>query len=140
MTAQEIFNTVAAHLLRQGRKAEGYGTQPGCAYRSNDGDKCAVGCLIPDDDYSIELEGAVVTPNLLEDTDRLAFREKFLKDVLIRLGLLKHVHLLRSLQAIHDDKEPAMWLAELHRLAVGNGFDRSALPPFPPKHDQASVV
>lgn len=52
MNAQETFNKVAEHLLRQGRKALERDTPSywgnNCRYRTPDGLACAVGCLIPD--------------------------------------------------------------------------------------------
>ena len=49
MFAQEIFDTVVEHLRRQGHRA--YKEEYGCLYRLENGDKCAVGCLIPDHLY-----------------------------------------------------------------------------------------
>lgn len=52
MNAQETFNKVAEHLLRQGKKAKDHAAQGpitnGWRYRTPDGLSCAVGCLIPD--------------------------------------------------------------------------------------------
>ena len=57
MTNQQIFNKVAKHLLKQGRRAR---DGNGCAYRGENGTKCAVGCLIPDALYDDRLEGSSV--------------------------------------------------------------------------------
>jgi len=59
MTAQEIFDKVINHLLQQGGPALNYNydDDPVCRYRSNNGLKCAVGCLIPDDQYDPIMEG-----------------------------------------------------------------------------------
>jgi len=54
MNEQQIFDTVAAHLFRQGRRAM---DGSGCRYRSGDGLKCAVGCFIPDEAYDPDIEG-----------------------------------------------------------------------------------
>lgn len=55
MTNQEIFDRVVRHLAKQGRPAAyDDGT---CAYRMPDGEACAIGCLIPDENYSRRLEG-----------------------------------------------------------------------------------
>jgi hypothetical protein len=48
MDKQAIFDKVTTHLLEQGRPAM---NEHGCAYRGEDGTKCAIGCLIPDDLY-----------------------------------------------------------------------------------------
>lgn len=55
MTAQEIFNTVYTHLLKQNAKSNGEFTRihpdgekekvVNCVYRNPDGLKCAAGCL-----------------------------------------------------------------------------------------------
>jgi hypothetical protein len=50
---QKTFDTVLAHLRRQGRPAL---NKEGCRYRTSDGLMCAVGCLIPDARYSPDIE------------------------------------------------------------------------------------
>jgi hypothetical protein len=85
-TAQEIFNTVAMHLLVQGRKAVGKNGK--CVYRSPNGDRCAVGVLISDEEYLKKMEGKTVV--------KLLFDEQMPK------RLLPHVKLLAELQAVHD--------------------------------------
>jgi hypothetical protein len=55
MNKQEIFDTVAKHLFKQGKRA--WRDTKGCEYRSEDGSMCAVGCLIPDDLYHPSMEG-----------------------------------------------------------------------------------
>ncbi len=52
---QDIFDFVAAHLMTQGVVSEDASGR--CVYRSPDGLKCAIGCLIPDDAYRGNLEG-----------------------------------------------------------------------------------
>ena len=47
MTPQEIFDTVATHLFTQGHRAFDDNLNQ-CAYRTQDGSMCAVGCLIQD--------------------------------------------------------------------------------------------
>lgn len=54
MTNQEIFDTVAKHLFAQGKPAlDDYGA---CVYRGENGMRCAVGCLITDEEYSLDME------------------------------------------------------------------------------------
>jgi hypothetical protein len=67
-TKQGMFDTVTRHLFTQGRPAlmpedmdrpDGMSTgmTPGsCMYRGPQETKCAVGCLIPDEKYKVELE------------------------------------------------------------------------------------
>jgi hypothetical protein len=53
MTNQEIFDTVARHLLTQGAQSMKNGK---CAYRGEHGRKCALGVLISDEKYEARLE------------------------------------------------------------------------------------
>ncbi len=55
MEPQEAFDTMVAHLRKQGvRSKVSEGAK--CLYRSDMGLKCAVGCLIPDVDYIVAME------------------------------------------------------------------------------------
>jgi hypothetical protein len=54
MTRQEVFDTVAVALLKQGKPSM---TLSGtCLYRAADGSKCAAGHLIPDNEYNDTME------------------------------------------------------------------------------------
>ena len=84
MNAQEIFDTVVTHLYTQGKQADdGMG---GCMYRTVGGLKCAVGCLIPDDQYHPNMEGSTV--------DNIG--------LLLPSYLHPHMRLLIELQGVHD--------------------------------------
>lgn len=86
MTPQEIFDTVVTHLRSMPRQSKNnYGP---CKYRSFDGLKCAVGCLIPDELYTPKMEGGDVES--LYDNFDLPHEE--------------HLSLLLRLQAMHDEK------------------------------------
>lgn len=106
-TAQEIFDVVARHLLTQGRTAL---NDQGCAYRGDDGCKCAVGCLIDDEDYRPTFEGrraSIVATNLGWPCE--------------------HHVLLNGLQSIHDNHAPQHWRVCLENLAKMNGLNRDVL-------------
>jgi hypothetical protein len=112
MTAREIFETVREHLLTQGERSiervkqnRGYINQ--CRYRTSDGLKCAIGCLIPDEVYREELEGRG-----LHDLIRHYKDLKFLLPSDIE-EYEKGVRLLDRLQCIHDCVEPEAWDLEL---------------------------
>lgn len=68
MEAQEIFDTVATHLFKQGRRAVRGCAEVVCAYRGVGGLKCAVGVLIPDQLYTEMMEGSTVF-GLLDDSE-----------------------------------------------------------------------
>lgn len=63
MTNQEIFDKVATHLFTQGVRSvsktclnDASFDADYCLYRGPNGTKCAVGCLIPDEDYDPTME------------------------------------------------------------------------------------
>src|SRR5688572_9122307 len=105
MTNQEIYDAVKAHLLAQGKRAA-VSDLPGssCAYRGQNGTKCAVGCLIPDDEYSPEIEGLSVSSPQPEMSGLMEF-----------LGFTREQRegILSNLQVIHDGRLPSEWPAAL---------------------------
>jgi len=104
MTRQQIFTKVKNHLLSQNAKAMGkYGT---CMYRTGEGLKCAVGCLIPDDVYDPKIEYKTVN-NLC---DGMVGSFTFLKDF--------DKNFLRRLQVIHDNVDVKDWEKELKAFAT----------------------
>lgn len=109
-TAQEVFDRVATHLLKQGGCAT---DGESCMYRSGNGKTCAVGCLIPDNLYDYAIEGSVVAG---PDTgDHLLL-------ILKALGLHPHLDLLKELQNLHDSGHVESWPIQLANLAQKNGL------------------
>ena len=106
-TKQEVFDQVAEHLLNQNKQSldpDKYNDI--CVYRAPGGLKCAVGCLIADDEYSKEWEGkawSIIRPNIAKDLD-IDFDGE-------------HESLLIKLQSVHDIYEPDRWLTNLKQLA-----------------------
>lgn len=97
-TEQEVFDQVAEHLLKQNAQSK---HDLGCAYRGNNGLKCAAGCLIADDEYSEKFENrgwAVLVRNIPNFPKR-------------------HSGLIQGLQAIHDTRPPVCWPYYLQKLA-----------------------
>jgi len=97
-TLQGIYDAVARHLLAQG--AVSVATLPhggiGCAYRGDNGLKCAIGALIPDELYYPEMEGmgglAVLSSIRLLDFNKHD-----------REWVAARADLLIALQRAHDD-------------------------------------
>lgn len=104
MDDQQIFDTVATHLLAQGERST-RGTAGVCAYRGTGGLRCAVGCLIPNDRYKPSLEGQGVTSGPVLDA--------------LPWEALAQVGLLNELQAVHDWCAAEDWRARLRELAEG---------------------
>jgi hypothetical protein len=88
MKAQEIFDTVVTHLRKQGCCAES--AVGHCMYRAPNGLKCAAGCLITDNEYSLAMEG-----------------KPFFKIAPPRLK--EHTNLICDLQSVHDSIEIQNW-------------------------------
>lgn len=93
MTKQEIFDTVVMHLYNQGQQSAVYDdwARASCRYRTPEGLKCAVGCLIPDKDYNTDMEGTRV-PGLLIDNIKL------------HTLFVRNMDLLMDLQSAHDNR------------------------------------
>jgi hypothetical protein len=106
LTKKEIFDKVVAHLLTQQAQSKNhYGD---CLYRSPDGLKCAVGCLIPDELYDKEIEGAAVggcNAPILECAN-------ILREILLESGIPDEKgiwEMLEDLQKIHDNANVDRW-------------------------------
>lgn len=113
MDKQLVFNTVAKHLLKQG-KAALHGRS--CRYRTDDGLKCAVGVLIPDQNYTVEMEGLPVRTI----SDKLPFSATH-----------EDMALLVYLQSAHDtalkDSGIEAWKAKMRRIAADYKLNTEAL-------------
>lgn len=111
-TKQQTFNKVVRHLRRQGKKAEVTLTAiKVCRYRTPDGLKCAVGCLIPDEVYDAEMEGKALV---------LEYGHDPLRDTVTWLG--HDLSLAIMLQRIHDEWDVKDWETQLEMLAQAEGL------------------
>lgn len=120
MTAQEVFNKVSIHLLTQNAKSlKSSGSSrehniTACSYRGDDGRMCAVGCLIPDERYNIDIEGYSVE----------SYR---VKDMLDDINLKEHTRLLCRLQYVHDGIDVNEWRNKLKQVANEYSLNSSCL-------------
>lgn len=116
MTDQEAYETVCRHLLTQRQKSRAeVGGDVVCAYRGEDGRKCAIGCLISDDQYRPDMECNTVR-GLVESHG---------------LVLCPSTALLRDLQVLHDTMPVDRWRRELELLGRRFGLDAAVLQEFP---------
>lgn len=92
MNSQEIFNTVATHLFTQGKQARTHPYHGRCAYRTDEGLTCAVGCLIQDY-YEPEMD-------ILENADIQSIYNVFNDKLPEWIG--ENIKLLMFLQTVHD--------------------------------------
>ena len=109
-TKQETFDTVVAHLRKQGCKAED--DHGNCMYRGKNGTKCGAGCLIPDDEYYPELEGS----GMFDRSGKISACGRILQ----RLG--NDIQLVNRLQGIHDGFTVGTWEERLGFAAEDHGL------------------
>jgi len=113
-TKQSIFNRVAKHLLAQNKQAKKHIDHALlCAYRTEDGLACAVGCLIPKRDYSPQMECGGVNSLIWEQQKRGYKIPKYFS---------KYKQFLIDLQLIHDGEEPKNWRQCLEDFAITNNL------------------
>ena len=103
MNAQEIFDQVVGHLRKQKVRAINRQTLA-CAYRDPEGRKCAVGCLISDDDYALNMEGRTVYELINMFDSMRKYRP--------------YSSLLNELQVVHDKTFPYLWESCLREIAT----------------------
>lgn len=116
MTPQEIFDKAATHLLAQGAKS--LDDDGNCMYRGAGGLRCAVGCLIPDDLCTPDIEHLDVAELIFEGPPSMAEWIRAVGD---------RVALLRRLQSIHDDYPPYAWREQLALCAKGHKLDPNTI-------------
>ena len=111
-TAQEVFDHVTQHLLKQGKKA--ISAIGACQYRVETAEgvlKCAAGCLIADDEYNRMFE-YLTWKNLVKDG-------KVPSD---------HCQLVCDLQKIHDREFPEDWPINFKVVAARHGLKYNPQP------------
>lgn len=103
MKNQTAYDIVKTHLLKQKRQSKDVGGA--CVYRSEEGLKCAIGALLPDDLYDEKLEGEGVR-SLLEASGKVQAHFEGVDE-----------ELLCELQYTHDEYEPSDWAVALEEIA-----------------------
>jgi hypothetical protein len=107
---QGLFNDIVSHLRAQNAVSQDdVPSRAGrCKFRSSTGLKCAVGCLIPDDQYEATMES--LATDLVIGMLKSPLKEK----------LNKHMGLLLSMQIIHDYTPLQNWEADFKAYATRN--------------------
>ncbi len=116
MNRQEVFDKVATHMLKQDKRAMEYNSftdSETCLYLDGDGNKCAIGCYIPDGHDGQEYRGGV--QELLTQ----------FPDLVPLFGLKTNkydcfdgndIDFLANLQVIHDKDDPSYWRHKLREF------------------------
>jgi len=116
MNRQEVFNKVWEHAHTQKEKSLAKKGDPDenlCRYRGDNGTKCFIGALIPNEVYEEDMEGMNVA-NLVERFSivgrTLGLAENVTRDS-------SDMRFLARLQYIHDSYPPSEWDDELRYFA-----------------------
>lgn len=112
MNRQEVYNRVKAHLLTQNKKSM---WNSACAYRGEDGMKCAIGCLIKDEFYKPSMEGKGPADTLVLAALNASGVEA--SRVTQPGNNDSDISFLDNLQVIHDIHKPRYWEVELTSFA-----------------------
>lgn len=105
MDRQRVFDVVAAHLLAQGHRAKEI--TGSCLYRAPNGDRCAIGVLIPDALYTPSLEGNSVEKLIVKEAISPHYGAIHAEDM----------SFLVTFQSIHDSINPVAWRTVLMDFA-----------------------
>lgn len=132
MNRQEVFEKVARHLLKQGRKSV-HAKDGVCQLRGDGGRACAIGCLIADEHYDPSLEEgqpwsdwvmrAVIASGVDVDLDDGGEFDA--------LDATSDRRFLHELQRIHDGEEPEEWRDGLADFARRAGLSSTFLSEIP---------
>lgn len=120
MDNQEAFNIVARHLLTQKCKSmKAYSSGLKYLYRGPNGTKCAIGCLIPDNEYN-------------PDWDKSPINAKTLIDYGV-VPSLRGIdrNFAAGLQSLHDNTDVIDWYDGLAIIAALYGLNSDILNEFP---------
>lgn len=114
ITDRDVFEHVRQHLINQGQRS--IDPMIGCSYRSPDGLMCAVGCLIPAEEYRDHFEGV----NACDDGVRGALRLNGLPlfgESDFDGDMDSRTVMLNSLQLMHDTRKVVEWPRLLRTFA-----------------------
>lgn len=137
MTKQEIFDTVTTHLFTQGKRADvGKGSYTSCRYRTGEGLKCAVGCLIKDEFYSETYEGSGVYDADVVDavSKSIGIQPGETEDVFSLLGCLQNIH-DDAFNSDSDGFNRRRLFGSLERMANLHKLNTDTLNKFKPENE-----
>lgn len=125
MSKQVLFNEVFKHLWKQNKSAmDNNNGECGdvCMYKSMDGLKCAVGCLITYENYDSNMEANNVGELVVLHKVELSLNRRVGDEELLMLKDLQDVH--DSLR--HFNEEPSTWrekyLTQMYQIANNYGL------------------
>ena len=117
---QWMYDTIMLHLRTQ--KSRAVSKEDFCAYLTEDGKQCAIGCLIPKHLYHTSMEGLSAESLIKEYTE--LFDHLFGKDT-TEMEIRAGQQLLDNMQDVHDSSQyPTRgWIGAAHK--IGKNFKLS---------------
>lgn len=105
LNKQRVFNKVWDYFVVQKKpQSRGIGIFGACKYRSADGNKCAIGCLIPDELYSPEFDSpGEGLSSAVDDLVTTIPEFRLALGSVVDLAEENMMRLLLSLQCAHDE-------------------------------------
>lgn len=108
MDNQEFFDTIVTKLIEQGQPSRSITDR--CRYRGAENTKCAIGIIIPDEEYNANPIENVGVMTILESSKPWP--------TLIKLARMVDTGLMLSLQSDHDCTNPGpTWVDDFIRAA-----------------------
>ena len=103
VTDKDVFDYASSFLIKQNKKSTA--DDVGCAYRGDENEKCAIGCIIDDKFYHPSMEKQTAYDYKIQwaisySLPKYTINEKFLS----------------KLQEIHDGFEPELWKVNFSRF------------------------
>ena len=108
MTNQEAFDAMVRHLAKQGERCTSGELGDDCCYRGPNGLKCAVGALIPDEEYSPDFEDSTA------DVSAVALACPTLNG--IDVDMLGHAQFVHDVSEVHNWRRGMRSVADIHGL------------------------
>ncbi|MBP0634877.1 hypothetical protein [Cupriavidus sp. AcVe19-6a] len=124
MTAQNVFDACATHMMRQGAPAVSV-DDLSCRYRAG-GMACGVGAVVPEAWYTERIESMTVSEILAHDDHAIIVPE-------FRAFLQRHQPLLADIQSCHDTVHVPDWRRALTSIAAKYGLAWRCLARFDTK-------
>lgn len=106
ISLQELFGKIISHLRAQNAVSLLATDDQSCAYRGLNGLKCAVGCLISDEEYDPKMEN-----------NNLKYLMQNFPTLFISSLDRQCKNLMRRMQLIHDATSPEMWENSFQEVA-----------------------
>jgi len=126
LTRQQIFDKVAEHLLTQmERSSDSEGV---CLYRGPNGLMCAAGCLISNQEYDEIIEGDRIDSAVTQIRANPTQLEG-LQKIRVACGIEGEKSFCRTLQRVHDEREPKDWENTLREIAEESTLEYKSYGP-----------